>query len=206
MAKHSHSKTNSENALTVTGANVVPLPQRPEPASPAARVATFVKEHPLLTTAGALAVGVALSAFLPRRVSRKASRHAMRLAEAGASAAALWGKTALDKAEDGGVIARQRGKVVANQAERLSELAANNAERLGALALTKATALGHDAIVRAERLGVRAERLGDHAASGVARLGDAALKQSSRLIGYPKRTFADRVIDKAKQLRSLVRA
>lgn len=181
--------------------NVVALPNRAEPSTPSEKAVSFVKRHPVLTVVGGVAVGVAISALIPRRASRKVSNRAFRWAEAGASAALALGHDAYDKAEDGGVYARRKASLFASRAEkvsekalaraeRLSERAVAKAERLGVAALGTANVWGHAAAERAERLGHvaadRAESLGGRASDRLSQFGDKALVQSSKLFGYPK--------------------
>lgn len=217
---------NEGNALT----NVVPLPKRPEPTTPVEKVVQFVKEHPVLTIAGGVAAGLLISSVLPRRANRGLSKRALRLAEAGAAAALSFGHDTLDKAEDGGLLARKKAKVLARQAEKFGERASARAEKLGAVAAERAERLSTSAVTKAERLGVaalgtasafghiaadRADKLGHAAAvhaeslGGLAsdrfsQLGDKALVQSSKLFGYPKAraSLADRLLDILHGLRA----
>lgn len=204
---------------TAAPTNVVALPHRPEPATTSEKALNFVKEHPVLTVAGGLAVGLVISALIPRSFGRRLSKRALRYAEAGATAALALGEDALDKAEDGGVIARKKARVLARQAEkfgahaifkaeRLGDKAAARAERLGVAALGTAGTLGHAAAERAERLGhvaaLRAESLGERASDRLSQLGDSALVKSSQLFGYPKApaSLADRLLGKAHGVRA----
>jgi hypothetical protein len=196
---------------TIPSTNVVALPTRPEPATPSEKALSFVKKHPVLTVAGGVAAGLVISALIPRSFSRKLAKRAMGLAEAGASAALAMGHDAVDAAEDGSKIARQKAIVLAHQAERLGEKAASKAERLGVAALGTASALGHAAAERAEWLGHtaadRAESLSGRASDRLSQLGDKALVQSTKLFGHPKppASVADRILDKAHGLRARVR-
>jgi hypothetical protein len=211
--------TNSETTST----NVVALPHRPEPTTPSEKAVSFVKEHPVLTIAGGVAVGLVISALIPRSFGRRLASRALGFAEAGATAALALGQETLDKAEDGGVVARKKARVLARQAERMGERAAARAEklsakaaaraeRLGAAALGTASLWGHAAADRAEHLGhataVRAEHLGERASDRLSQLGDKALVQSSKLFGYPKApaSVADRILDKAHGVRARLRA
>lgn len=183
--------------------NVVALPTRSEATRPSDKAIDFVKRHPVLTVAGGVAVGLAISALIPRSFSRKLAKRAYRLAEAGVSAATAFGHDAVDKAEDGGAIARRKASALAEQAERLSEKAVAKAERLGVAALGTAGALGHAAADRAERFGHiaadRAESLTGRASERLSQLGDKALVHSGKLLGHPRppATVAERLLDKA---------
>jgi hypothetical protein len=221
--------TTQSNAMT----NVVPLPHRAEPTTPTEKAVQFVKEHPVLTVAGGLAAGLLISALIPRRANRGLSKRALRIAEAGAAAALSFGQDTLDKAEDGGVFARKKAKILAHQAEKFGDrasaraekfgaIAADRAERLGAAAVTKAerlgvaalgtaSALGHKAADQADKLGhvaaVHAESIGGRASDRFSQLGDKALVQSSKLFGYPKarRSLAHRLGDLLHGLRASLR-
>lgn len=212
--------------------NIVALPKRPEPVTPSEKALSFVKEHPVLTIAGGLAAGLLISSLIPRRANRGLTKRALRFAEAGAAAALSFGQDTLDKAEDGGVLARKKAQVLGRQAEKLGGRAAARAETLTALAASRAEALGGKAVAKAERLGVaalgtagvwghvaadradklghaaaaHAESLGGRASDRLSQLGDKALVQSSKLFGYPKSpSFIDRLLDKAHALLARIR-
>ncbi|MBB4857127.1 ribosomal protein S20 [Novosphingobium chloroacetimidivorans] len=199
--------TNTETIST----NVVALPTRLEATTASEKAIGFVKEHPVLTVVGGVAVGLAISALIPRSFSRRFAKRAYRYAEAGAAAALSFGQDAVDKAEDGGVVARKKAALLASRAEKLGEHAVARAEKLGVAALGTATSLGHAAAERAERLGhlaaVRAEDLGGRGSDRLSQLGDKALVQSSKLFGVPKRSssLADRILDKAHGVRARLR-
>ena len=208
--------TNNE----ATSTNVVALPQRAEPATPSEKAVSFVKRHPVLTIAGGLAIGLAVSSLFPRRIGRKAVRRSLRLAETGAAAALSLGNEALERAEDGGAVARKKARVLAAQAEKIGERAASRAERLskkaadraehlGVAALGTASAWGHRAAERAERIShvaaERAEDLSGWASDRLSQAGDKARVQSSKLLGYPKSSVGDRILDKAHGLKARLR-
>ena len=191
------------NVAGTTTNNVVTLPHRAEPTTPSEKAISFVKRHPVLTVAGGVAFGLAVSALMPRSFGRKIAGRAYRLAETGAAAALSLGHEALDKAEDGGALARKKAALIASQAEKLSEKAVARAERLGVAALGTAGVWGHAAAERAERLGhvaaVRAEHFGERASERLGHLSDKALSQSTKLLGYPKAppSLLDRVLGRA---------
>jgi hypothetical protein len=213
--------------------NVVALPTRPEPVTPSEKALSFVKEHPVLTIAGGLAAGLLISTLIPRRANRGLTKRALRFAEAGAAAALSFGQDTLDKAEDGGVVARKKAKILGKQAEKfggraaaqaeklatlaaeraetLSGRAAAKAERLGVAALGTAGVWGHAAAERADKFGhaaaVHAESLGSRASDRLSQIGDKALVQSHRLLGYPKApvSIIDRLLDTAHGLRARLR-
>jgi len=230
----SESKIVPANNADIASTNVVALPHRPEPITPSDKVLHFVKEHPVLIIAGGVAVGLVVSALIPRSFGRKLARRTLGLAEAGATAALAIGHDTMDKAEEGGVVARKKAKVLAAQAEKFSgkavaraealadkaaaraeklgERAAVHAEKLGVVALDRASAFGHAAADHAERLGhvaaARAENLGERASDRLSQFGDKALSQSSKLFGHPKapQGLADRVLDRAHDLRARISA
>jgi hypothetical protein len=188
--------TNADKPTNST--NIVAIPRRPEPTTASEKVVAFAKEHPVLTVAGGVAVGLAISALIPRSFSRKLSKRAFALAEAGATAVFAYGQEALDKSEDAGVIAKKKAGILAGQAERLGERAVEKAEKISAAALSTA----------GERLSAvaadKAEELGEKATDRLSRLGDAALAQSNKLFSYTE-PAADRLADKAAKLRSRIR-
>lgn len=191
--------------------NIVALPHRGEPATPSEKAISFVKRHPLLTVAGGLAAGLAISALIPRSYSRKLAKRALGFAEAGATAALAFGQDALDKAEDGSVIARKKAGLFASRAEKLSEQAIDRAERLGVAALGSASVWGHAAADRAERLGhaaaERAEVLGGRASDRLGKLSDRALARSQKLIAQAPSasSVGDRILDKAQGIKARLR-
>ncbi len=201
----------ANDANSIPSTNVVALARRPEPVTPSDKAISFVKDHPVLTVAGGLAVGLVISALIPKSFGRKLRRRAYDLADAGAAAAVAFGHDAADAAEDGGRIARKKAKLLANSAERLGEKAAVKAERLGVAALGTASAFGHAAAERAERFGSsaadHAESLSGRASDRLSQLGDKALVQSSKLFGHPKPAegLVDRVLDKAHGLKARAR-
>jgi len=220
------------NSDTLT--NVVPLPKRPEPTTTSEKALAFVKEHPVITVAGGVAAGLLINALIPRRANRRLTKRALRIAEAGAAAALTFGQDTLDKAEDGGLIARKKAKVFARQAEKLGGRAAARAEKLSAVAVGQAERLGGKAVAQAERMGVaalsaastfgrvaankaeklghatatHAENLGGRTSDRLSQLGDKALVQSSKLFGYPKAraSFIDRLLSIVHNLRARSRS
>jgi hypothetical protein len=208
--------------------NVVALPIPPEPVTPSEKALSFVKEHPVLTLAGGVVAGLLISSLVPRRANRRLRNRAYRVAEAGATAALSFGRSSLDKAEDGGLFARNKARIVATQAEKFGERASARAERYSALAAKRAEKLSEKAVVQAERFGVaalgtasawghvaaeradklghaaayHAENLGGRASDRLSQFGDKALDKSSELFGYPKahRKLGARILDKVRDL------
>jgi len=178
----------------------------------------------VLTIAGGIAAGVLISALLPRRANKSLSKRALRIAEAGAAAALSFGQDTLDKAEDGGVLARKKAKVLSRQAEKFGGHVSARAEKFGSLAASRAEKLGTRAVSKAERFGVAAlgtagawghvaaeradqlghaiadgaENVGERASHRLSQFGDKALVQSSKLFGVPKAraSIADRILDR----------
>lgn len=165
----------SPPTATGKGANVVALPAKIAEPKPSDKVIAFVKKHPVLTVAGSVAVGVAVSALLPRRVSRRIVARTLDLAEAAGAASVVLGRKAGDKAHDIGIDARKQASKFADRAEKTSDLAILNLEKYGLAAVGVASALGR-ATAR------RASRLGDAAADTANRLGDAAAVRSTKVL------------------------
>ena len=136
--------------------NVVPLPAASEP-RPSDKVISFVKRHPVLAVTGALAAGVAASALLPRKSSRKLLGKAMGVAESAGAATLVLGREAGEKA----------GKAGYRAAHRL--------ERYGLAALATANALGR-------ATAIRAGKLGETAADKATRIGTAASETSHKAL------------------------
>jgi len=162
------------------GTNVVALAAKPAQERPSDKVVAFVKRHPVLTVAGGLAVGIAVSALLPRRaggklLSRKLLSRAADLAEVAGAAGVVLGKQAGEKAHDVGIGARKQASVVADKAGKVGDLAVLNLEKYGLAALSGASALGRTAARRASRLG-------DKAADTATRLGDVAATRSAKVL------------------------
>lgn len=212
--------------------NIVPLPHRQEPVTPSDKALTFVREHPVLTIAGGLAVGLLVSALIPRRANRGLAKRTLRIAEAGAAAALSFGKNTLDKAEDGGVFARKKAEVLTSQAEMLGGKAAAGANKFGSLAVEKADKLSAKAIGKAERFGVaaletagawghaaadradkighataeHAEKLGNNASKQLVKLSDKAVARSSKVFTSPASLgLSNRLVSKLRELLSRMR-
>ena len=157
------------------GTNVVALPAKVAEPRPSDKVIAFVKRHPVITVAGGIAIGVAVSALLPRRASRKLLGKAVDLAEVAGAAGVVLGKQAGEKAHDVGVGARKQASVFAGKAEKAGDLAVLNLEKYGLAAVAAASALG-------KATAKRASRLGDVAADTAHRLGDAAAERSVKVV------------------------
>ncbi|MCT2400824.1 hypothetical protein [Novosphingobium mangrovi (ex Huang et al. 2023)] len=158
--------------------NVVPLPAVVPQPRPSDKVVSFVKRHPALTVAGAVAAGVAVSALLPRRMGGKASRKmlgkALGAAEAAGAATMLFGREAGEKMQSLGLGARKQAADFADKAEDAGHRTASRIEKYGAAALAAAGALGR-ATAR------RTSDLGETASDKAARIGDAAAERSQKV-------------------------
>lgn len=168
------SSTPPATSTAPKGTNVVTLPAKAAQERPSAKVVAFVKRHPVITVAGGIAVGVAISALIPRRTSRKFFARAAGLAEAAGATGVVFGKQASDKAHDVGIEARKHASVLADRAEKIGDRAAVNFEKYGIAAVTAASALGR-------ATAKKASRFGDVAADTAHRLGDAAADRTVKV-------------------------
>jgi hypothetical protein len=182
------------------GTNVVTLPAKYVEERPSDKVIAFVKRHPVITVAGGIALGVAVSALIPRRTSRKFLGKAVGLAEAASAAGVVLGKQASEKAHDAGVGARKQASVLAHRAEKAGDVAVHSLEKYGIAAVAAASALGKATAKRASRFSDvaadAAHRIGDAAADTAHRLGDVAADRSDKVIH-----FAEDVRKRAKSRR-----
>lgn len=182
MTKTDPSKTEVSKG-TSKSTNVVTLPAKAVEQRPSEKVIAFVKRHPVITVAGGVAVGIAVSALLPRRATRLVPRRASRkllekavdLAEVASAAGLVLGKQAGEKAHDVGVGARKQAYVFADKAEKASGIAVLNLEKYGLAAVAAASALGR-------ATAKRASKLGDVAADAAHRLGDTAAERSAKVV------------------------
>ena len=213
--------TTTPEANTETATNIVPVPTRPEPAKPSDKALAFVKEHPFITVAGGIAAGLLVSALIPKRANRGLTKRALRLAETGAAAALSFSQSTLGKAEDGGIYAQKKAKVLAHQAEKfasvaakkagtIGENAASKAERLSSIALEKAGAWGQAASERADKIGIlaasKAEQLGSKASERLSDLSETALARSQKALAVVERqSIPNRLMAKLRELLARVR-
>lgn len=154
--------------------NVVPLPANAAKQRPSEKVISFVKRHPVLTVAGAVAAGAAVSALLPRKTSRRVLGKALDLAEAAGAATVMFGRETGEKAHALGAGTRKQASALANKAEKAGHGAAVRLEKYGLAAVAAASALGR---VAARRTG----ELGDAATEKAAQVGNAASEQSHKV-------------------------
>lgn len=169
--------------------NVVSLPSdRREERKQA--VGNFVRDHPGLTVAGGIVVGMLVGALMPRRPARKLARRTAELAEIVSAAGVLLARQAMERAETTGAGLRHRGEKLFDKAGTLSDTAAH---RLGTM--------GH---VAAERIG----ELGETAADRIGTKGHVAADRISRLLG-PAETAVEeagkRIAQRASELKAKMR-
>jgi hypothetical protein len=144
--------------------NVVPLTTATTPPTASERAIAFVKKHPVLTIAGGIAAGVAISALLPRKGGRKLARKAAGLAEAAGAAAVMFGRETSEKAHHLGHEARHKAEALASRAEKAGGAAAGNLEKVGLAALAAASSLGQRTARSAERISAGAVNTSHHLA------------------------------------------
>jgi hypothetical protein len=113
--------------------NVVELPQQAKN-DPVQTASDFVREHPVLTVAGGLALGVIAAALLPKGTTRRLAKRAISLAEIAGTAGALLGSRVRDRAEATGAGLREQGGLVADRLEKLGETASDRIGKLGGAA------------------------------------------------------------------------
>lgn len=138
-------------------ATVGELPENPTQSRGKA-VGEFVREHPALVLAGGVAIGVLVSALIPKGTSRKIARRATGLAEAATAASALLSKRVRDTAETAGTELREHGGELAERLEKLGDSAADRLGHLGSNAAARVEKLVtpvEDAALRAGRSVVR---------------------------------------------------
>lgn len=105
-----------------------------ETSDPAAAVVQFVKDHPVVAVAGAVAMGAVVSALLPRRAGRKLAGRAAQLIEIASVAGLAFGREAVERAESAGTSLRKQGESLADRAGTLGSNAADRVGRLGGAA------------------------------------------------------------------------
>jgi hypothetical protein len=167
---------NPSSAATpqTTGSSVVPHPAAHREPGPASKAVAFAKKHPVLTVAGGLAIGVAVSALLPRKAGRRIAGRAFDFAKATGAATLLAGHEVADKAERLGLGARKQASAATHKAEEFGEKAADRVSALGLAALAAASAFGRSTAEKAEHLG-------DAAADRSGRIVDLASELRKRI-------------------------
>ena len=144
--------------------NVVPLSAKHSGPKTSEKVIGFVKKHPVLTLAGGLVAGVAISAVLPRKTGRKLLGRAIHLAEAAGAATMMVGKETSEKARSLGHGAKHKAGHLASDAEKAGEATAARLEKYGLAALAAASALDRATAGRAAKIGDAAADTGHHIA------------------------------------------
>ena len=149
-------------ATTSTGTqnNVVPLAYQPERLPAHKQAARFVREHPVATIAGGLAIGAVAAALIPRGNRRYVARQGSMLADAIAAASATIAHQALSSLDSASSTVRSGAHSLASRASDVGEAAAGRAERTGHALYGRAQSLlgRKPAPTFTERL---AERLGE---------------------------------------------
>jgi hypothetical protein len=113
--------------------NVVELPQRVADETSDGAIG-FIREHPLLTVAGGIALGAVAASLVPKGTSRKLARRAIGLAEVAGSLGALLGTRVREHAGSARAELREQSGAMADRFEKLSESASERlSERLGGL-------------------------------------------------------------------------
>lgn len=143
----------AKQAKAPTAAVVRQLPVKAADERPSDKVISFVKRHPALVVAGGLAVGVAVSALLPRGATRRWLGRAVNLAEAAGATSLLLGREAGDKAQVLGKSARIKASLLGTKAEKAGGVAADGLEKYGLAALAAAGSLGRATARKAGELG-----------------------------------------------------
>lgn len=155
------------------GTNVVPLPAVAAEQRPSEKIMAFVKRHPVLTVAGAVAAGVAVSALLPRRSGSRLLGKAINLAEMAGTASMMFGREAGEKAQSLGKDARKQASELGHRAEKAGQITGHQLEKYGLAALAAAGALGR-------ATAARAEKVSDAAVETASRIGGAATEGAHR--------------------------
>ena len=146
------------------GTNVVPLGPVPAEPTPSEKIIGFVRKHPVATVAGGIAIGVAISALLPRKSGRKLLGRAVNLAEAAGAASVMFGRETSEKAQGLGREAKNKAGELASRAGEAGDATAARLEKIGLAAMAAATALGKATTKRAEKIGHAASDTGHHIA------------------------------------------
>lgn len=182
MAKADHIKPVPSKELASVPAN----PTEATAERPSEKVVAFVKRHPVLMVAGAVAAGVAVSAILPRKTSRRVLGKALHLAEATGAAGMIFGREAKDTGKLLRRSARKQASALGHRTEAAGNVTAVQLEKFGVAALAAASALGRTTAARAGKLGDAAEET-------ASRVSDAAAERSRR-IGSVMSDLRDRLM------------
>ena len=128
---------NDQSVSPTAKTNVVALPQMDETVSPqnkavaaSRKAANFVREHPVMTLAGGLALGAVAAALIPRRNRRYVARQGSLIADAIAAASASIAQQALTSLDTASSGVRRSSQAVASRVEHAGEAAYGRARSL----------------------------------------------------------------------------
>lgn len=120
--------------------NVVPLQTAPKD-PPHRKVAKFVQDHPVMTIAGGLAVGVLAAALIPKGNRAYIARRGSQWADAVGAATAALAQQALERAEAATSHVRNNADAFAERAGEIGHAAKGRIVRAGESATGKAQGL-----------------------------------------------------------------
>ncbi len=121
--------------------NVVPMPQKEEPASVQSKAVAFVRDHPVMTIAGGLALGAVAAALIPRSNRRYVARQSSAIADAIAAASASIAHQALASLDTASSGVRRGAHSVASRAGDAREVVVDRAGGAAQTAYERAQAL-----------------------------------------------------------------
>ena len=121
--------------------NVVVLPNKAEEQPVHRKAAEFVREHPVATVAGGLALGAIAAAFIPRRNRRYVARQGSLIADAIAAASAAVAQNALSSLDTASSGVKRGAHSLASRAEHAGEVVADKAGGAAHAAYERAQAL-----------------------------------------------------------------
>ena len=119
-----------QTGATQPQTNVVVLTPADEVLPPHRKAAAFVREHPVLTIAGGLAVGAVAAALIPRRNRAYVAKQSSLIADAIAAASASVAQQALGSLETASSGVRRGAHAVASRAEHAGEAVVGRAQAL----------------------------------------------------------------------------
>ncbi len=119
-----------QSGSTTAKTNVVAMPKADAPDSAQTRAIAFVREHPVMTLAGGLALGAVAAALIPRGNRRYVARQGSMIAEAIAAASATIAQQALSSLDTASTGVRRGSQAVASSVEHAGEAAYGRARSL----------------------------------------------------------------------------
>lgn len=151
-------------AQEATRTNIVALPKKEQPVAAHDRALAFVREHPVMTIAGGLAVGAVAAALIPRRNRRYVARQGSMLADAITAASATIAHQALSSLDTASSGVRRGAHAVASRAERAGDKVAHRASGAAHAAYDRAQALlgRKPAPTLGERIAARVGEIAEH--------------------------------------------